>query len=93
MVDDPAAPARRRRIPGSVRRAVIERDGRTCRLCGRPVVLRSVRRRRTRVPGNQLTLDHIVPSSHGGAATIDNLRVCCRDCNMRRGAPGGASRR
>jgi 5-methylcytosine-specific restriction endonuclease McrA len=93
MVDDPAATARRHRIPGSVRRAVIERDGRTCRLCGRPVVLRSARRRRTRVPGNQLTLDHVVPSSRGGAATVENLRVCCRDCNMRRGAPGSGGSR
>jgi 5-methylcytosine-specific restriction endonuclease McrA len=74
------------RIPGSVRRAVIERDGRTCQACGRPVVVNSRRSRRSRDHRNMLTLDHIVAISNGGGSTADNLRVCCRECNMRRSA-------
>lgn len=77
------------RIPGTVRRAVIERDGRVCRACGRPVVVRSKRGRRTRDPHNQLTLDHIIPISQGGAPTVENLRVCCRQCNMAKSARAG----
>lgn len=72
------------RIPGAVRRAVIERDGRSCQSCGRPVVVRSARRRRFRDPLNQLTLDHVIPLSIGGGSTVANLRVCCRACNMAR---------
>ena len=79
------------RISGAVRRAVIERDGRVCQLCSRPVVIRSARSRRQRDPHNQLTLDHIVPVSSGGAATIENLRVCCRECNMGRSYNSGVT--
>lgn len=77
--------ASRPRIPGSIRAAVLARDGRCCQLCGRPVVIRSGRRRRVRTPENQLTLDHVVAVSRGGTTTVDNLRVACRACNMRKG--------
>jgi len=76
----------RTRIPGSIRRAVIERDGRVCQLCSRPVVVRTRRRGRARTHDHQLTLDHVVAVVNGGATSIDNLRVCCRRCNMRKGA-------
>lgn len=76
------------RIPGSVRKAVIERDGKICKLCGRKVVISSKRRRRTKGIDNQLTLDHIVPISKGGGPTVDNLRVTCRSCNIKRASGG-----
>jgi 5-methylcytosine-specific restriction endonuclease McrA len=76
------------RIPGSVRKAVIERDGMVCKLCGRKVVLKSGKRRRTKGVEAQLTLDHIVPISKGGGPTVDNLRVTCRACNMKRASGG-----
>jgi 5-methylcytosine-specific restriction endonuclease McrA len=79
------------RIPGAVRRAVIERDGRACQKCSRSVVVNSRRRRRSRDHHNKLTLDHIVPLSRGGLSTVDNLRVCCRECNMRRSSGAPAS--
>jgi hypothetical protein len=63
---------RRREIPMAVRRTVFERDGRTCRFCGA-----------TQRP----ELDHIQPWSHGGPDTVENLRVLCKPCNIRRGAP------
>ncbi|MCW2926605.1 MAG: endonuclease [Thermoleophilia bacterium] len=71
-------------ISGATRRAVIERDGRLCQVCGRPVVISSGRRSRKQHPDNLLTLDHLVPRSKGGSSTVDNLRVACRACNMRR---------
>jgi 5-methylcytosine-specific restriction endonuclease McrA len=81
-----SSPSARIRIPKSVRRTVIDRDGRVCQTCGRPVVVRSRRRGRVQHAGNLLTLDHIVPVSRGGRNEIENLRVCCRTCNMRRGS-------
>jgi len=64
-------PTRERHIPDDVRAAVFERDGAVCFECG------SV---------DDLTLDHIVPFSHGGEHTVGNLRVLCRRCNSARGA-------
>lgn len=76
------------RISGATRREVIERDGRTCQLCGRPVVRRTQRRGRVQHADNLLTLDHLVPISRGGDSSAENLRVCCRRCNMKRSAGG-----
>lgn len=44
------------------------RDGRTCGYCG----------------GRGDTIDHIVPQSHGGGNTWDNLITACRPCNNRK---------
>ena len=30
------------------------------------------------------SLDHIVPRSHGGLSTWENLVACCKDCNSRK---------
>ena len=35
---------------------------------------------------NPATVDHVIPLAAGGTHTRDNLRVCCRSCNSRRGA-------
>lgn len=58
-------------IPVSIRTAVLKRDGRRCLVCG------SIER---------LSMDHVIPFSHGGLDTIKNLRVLCVPCNSRRGA-------
>jgi hypothetical protein len=63
---------RRKNIPNRVRRAVLVRDGHVCQWCN---------------SAEDLTLDHIEPWSKGGADTEENLRVLCRPCNSRRGAP------
>lgn len=62
---------RRKDIPVPIRRAVLERDGFTCCFCRSEV---------------RLELDHVVPYSHGGEDTVENLRVLCKTCNVRRGA-------
>lgn len=53
------------------RKEIFLRDNYTCQYCGT----------RTR----DLTLDHIVPRSRGGAHTWENLVSACRACNHKKG--------
>ena len=55
------------------RRNVYARDESRCQYCGK------------RFPTSELTLDHVVPRSRGGASTWENLVCCCVACNMRKG--------
>lgn len=61
---------RRGHISGKLRTSVFERDGYECIYCG---------------SYTDLTLDHLIPWSWGGADTFDNLATCCRSCNCRKG--------
>jgi 5-methylcytosine-specific restriction endonuclease McrA len=49
------------------------RDDYTCQYCLK------------RFPENELTVDHVIPLSHGGPSTVDNLVAACSPCNNRRG--------
>jgi 5-methylcytosine-specific restriction endonuclease McrA len=53
------------------RRAVFARDRWTCQYCGHE-------------RGN-LTVDHVIPRSKGGASTWENIVTCCAPCNRRKG--------
>lgn len=53
---------------------VLQRDEMTCQYCGRTLSTKS------------LTLDHVVPRSHGGRTTWDNVVAACQKCNQRKGA-------
>lgn len=53
-----------------IRRAVFERDGHACRICGAE---------------EPLTLDRIVPRAHGGRDDPDNLWTLCDQCNQDKG--------
>jgi len=55
------------------RRNIFARDGNRCQYCGR------------RFASNELSLDHIMPRSRGGAATWDNIVCACIRCNVRKG--------
>lgn len=55
-----------RRVPDSMRSAVLVRDGGRCRKCRR---------------ANNLEIDHIVPLSKGGKTEESNLQTLCRRCN------------
>jgi len=57
-----------------VREYVKVRDKRTCQYCGK-----------SRLSGNQLNLDHVVPHTHGGGVSPENLVVACKQCNHRKG--------
>lgn len=66
--------AGREPIPASLRRAVIERDGYLCGICGGDV------------EPSDVHLDHIFPWSRGGPTSLKNLRVTHSLCNIRKGA-------
>jgi 5-methylcytosine-specific restriction endonuclease McrA len=53
------------------RRAVFARDRWTCQYCGHE-------------RGN-LTVDHVIPRSKGGASSWENIVTCCAPCNRRKG--------
>ncbi len=49
------------------------RDKHCCQYCGR------------RLPGSELTLDHVLPASQGGRKDWENIVTCCAECNRRKG--------
>ena len=55
------------------RRNVLARDGHQCQYCGR------------HFPLHQLSLDHVVPRSRGGATTWENIVCACVSCNVKKG--------
>ena len=67
-----------RRIPHQTRalsrKNILLRDRNTCQYCGEVL------------PSSELTLDHVVPRSRGGASTWENLVACCNPCNNRKGS-------
>lgn len=52
------------------RQNIFKRDGHKCQYCGAT---------------NDLTLDHVLPRSRGGASSWDNLTTACRHCNSKKG--------
>jgi 5-methylcytosine-specific restriction endonuclease McrA len=48
------------------------RDDNTCQYCGR------------RLPRAELNLDHVVPRSHGGGTSWENVVCSCIPCNLRK---------
>ena len=65
---------RGRHIPASVRRAVAERDGARCTF-----VSESGKRCES---NTRLEFDHVTPVALVGSATLENLRLLCRDHNQ-----------
>ena len=66
-----------RRIPRQMRaisrKNILVRDQYTCQYCNH------------QFGAGELTLDHVVPRSRGGANTWENLVACCLNCNNRKG--------
>jgi 5-methylcytosine-specific restriction endonuclease McrA len=54
------------------RERVFNRDGRSCAVCG--------------TDQGEMHIDHIIPRKVGGTHDLDNLRVLCKSCNLRKGA-------
>ena len=55
------------------RRNIYARDHSTCQYCGK------------KFPTSELSLDHVIPRSHGGKTIWDNLVCACVYCNARKG--------
>lgn len=52
------------------RNLIMKRDGYTCSYCGAK---------------EQLTIDHILPTSKGGKNSWENMTTCCLKCNSKKG--------
>lgn len=76
--------------PAELRAAVAERDGWTCRFCGRGLVLPPTGRNLTaaEIP-TVATIDHWVSRSRGGTWDLANLVLACRPCNDEKGPLNG----
>jgi 5-methylcytosine-specific restriction endonuclease McrA len=55
------------------RHNVLARDEHICQYCGR------------HFPTHQLSLDHVLPRSRGGATTWENVVCACLSCNIQKG--------
>lgn len=62
-----------RRTARLSRQALFARDDHRCQYCGR------------RFPMSQLSIDHVIPRSHGGTSTWENMVCACLKCNVRKG--------
>lgn len=54
------------------RRVLVKRDKSTCQYCG------------VKLTASQITIDHVVPKSHGGATSFTNCVVSCHPCNNKK---------
>lgn len=63
-------------------RAVLERDGWRCRLCGR----KTPERLRGTFDPRAPEVDHIIPIAAGGEHAYRNTQCACRACNIAKGA-------
>jgi hypothetical protein len=59
-------------ISTALRQAIAERSRNRCCYCLTP----------EQIIGAQLTVDHILPESLGGATSLDNLCLACWGCNL-----------
>ena len=61
--------SRQKSKSAKLRRAVLERDGKDCWLCGE------------RMPTNDRTVEHLVAKANGGTDDLENLALAHRACN------------
>ena len=65
----PQTDSQNRHIPQDVKNAVWQRDQGKCVQCGAT---------------SYLEFDHIIPFSKGGANTVGNVQLLCRNCNLKK---------
>ena len=66
--------ARRRAVPADVKKIVRARDKNVCRMC------------RKKYPPSFFDYDHIDAHIAGGSDDPDNIRLLCKDCNLKKGS-------
>lgn len=74
----------RRHIPMRLKQQVIERDSFKCQLCNKYITTISDSKYLIKMGAGLYHIDHIVPVSQGGRATLENLRLTCPKCNLER---------
>ena len=74
----------RRFIPISMKVDIIERDGFKCQVCGKYVSSIENAYELIKKGAGLFHIDHVVPVSQGGRATMENLRLTCPKCNQSR---------
>lgn len=57
---------------------ILKRDGWKCYICG----VHTPQELRGTFEDNAPEIDHVIPMSKGGPHTPDNVRCCCRKCNI-----------
>jgi hypothetical protein len=63
---------------------LVERDGFKCKICGKFLTSCREARRFVKLGQGLYHIDHIVPVVQGGRATLENLRLTCPECNLKR---------
>lgn len=61
---------------------IIRRDGESCYICGTPTPIML----RGSYEPNAPEIDHVIPLALGGLHTYENVKCCCRSCNLGKGA-------
>lgn len=56
----------------------------TCEYCSKAPLYRNANGQTTNRK-NLLTVDHIIPIKHNGSNGVSNLKVCCFECNLKKG--------
>ena len=74
----------RRFIPLEMKVQLLNRDNFKCQICGKYVTSCRDARRFVKLGSGLYHIDHIVPVVQGGRATMENLRVTCPECNLKR---------
>ncbi len=65
----------------SIYRSIFLRDLGICKLCNKPIDP-TIHHRKSSYVG---TLDHIIPTSKGGATRMSNLQLAHQHCNIKKG--------
>jgi hypothetical protein len=63
---------------------IIERDRFKCTICNKYLTTCTDAKRIAKLGENLFHIDHIIPVSQGGRATMENLRLTCPTCNLER---------
>lgn len=74
----------RRFIPMDMKVEILLRDGFKCQICGKFLTTCRDAERFAKLGSGLFHLDHIVPVTDGGRATMENLRLTCPNCNLTR---------
>ena len=74
----------RRFISRDMKIQLLERDKFKCQICGKYVTSCRDAKRFVKLGSGLYHVDHIVPVVQGGRATLENLRITCPECNLKR---------